>query len=216
MMSERRTFPPAPETARALVLTAHPRAESFNTALAAQWAAGARTTGAAVETIDVHSLRFDPALRVAHHGDMPLESDVRRVQAAIAAAAHVTIAFPVWWGSTPALLKGLFDRVFLPGWAYKMGTTLPEKGLRGRTGRLLVTMDTPRWYDRLLYRASARRQVQVATLHFVGIQPTRITAFGGVDKSTAEARARMLRKAYCSGVRDGAALVARYGPVLPA
>lgn len=208
----RRAFPPAPSAALALVLRAHPLEASFNSALADAWTAGARAEGVHVETIDVHALDFDPVLRSARVEPMRLEPDLRRVQAAIAAAAHVTVAFPVWWGSTPALLKGLLDRVLQPGWAYASGAgPLPDKGLAGRTGRLLLTMDAPGWYDWLVYRASARRQVQVASFHFTGIAPTRVNTFGAIATSTPARRARMLTRARAAGAADGRRAMRRYG-----
>lgn len=97
------------------MLRAHPLADSFNHALADAWADGARAAGCTVETLDVADLEFDPRLHVAYRGDQPLEPDLKRVQQAIAGAAHLTVAFPLWWGSTPAALKGLFDRALLPG-----------------------------------------------------------------------------------------------------
>ncbi len=209
----RRVFPPPPSAARVLVLRAHPLKDSFNSALADAWVDGARSVGAEVRVLDVHALKFDPALLVAHRGEMPLEPDLQLVQAAIAEAAHVTVAFPVWWGSIPALLKGLFDRTFLPGWAYATGNgALPDKGLTGRTGRLLVTMDTPSWYDWLVYRACARRQVQYATFHFTGIKPTRISTFDAIGQSTPKWRTKMLSKVRADGLTDGRALVERFGP----
>ncbi len=49
-------------------------------------------------------------------------------------------------GEDPALMKGFFDRIFLPGFAFKYreGKALPDKLLKGRTAHLLVTMDTRR------------------------------------------------------------------------
>ena len=44
----------------------------------------------------------------------------------------------------PALMKVFFDRVFLPGFAFKYrGGSVPDKLLTGRTAHLMVTMDTP-------------------------------------------------------------------------
>ncbi|MED5372060.1 MAG: NAD(P)H-dependent oxidoreductase [Myxococcota bacterium] len=207
----RRVFPPAPTTPRALLLRAHPLPDSFNSALADAWQAGAESAGATVQTLDVHELRFDPALLMAHRESMPLEPDLQRVQRELAACAHLTIAYPVWWGSTPALLKGLFDRVLQPGWAYAMGAgVFPDKGLSGRTGRLLVTMDTPGWYASLVYGASARKQVQRATLHFVGIAPTRVDLFAPIEKTTPAQRDKMLKQAQAAGRKDGARLLARF------
>lgn len=210
--TRRRVFPPPPAAARALTLRAHPRKDSFNSALADAWSTGVQEAGADVHVIDVHDLQFDPALIGAHRREVPLEPDLQQLQAEIAAAAHVTVAYPVWWGSVPAILKGLFDRVLQPGWAYAVGEGIfPDKGLTGRSGRLLVTMDTPGWYDGLVYGGSARRQVRNATFHFVGIKPTKVRTFDAIEKSTPVSRAKMLKQARVDGLVDGRALVKRFG-----
>lgn len=210
---ERRRPPAAPSAARALVLRAHPHADSFNSALADAWSDGARQLGVEVQTIDVHDLEFDQALRVAYRGDQPLEPDLARVREQIARAAHLVFAYPTWWGSTPAQLKGLIDRVFLPGWAFvDEGKALPSPGLSGRSARLLVTMDAPVWYDRWLYGAPGPRHMARATLRFCGIKPVSRNVFGGIGKSTAKQRERMLEKARKAGEADGRRLVARFGP----
>jgi len=204
IMSTRRTFPGPPTPGRALLLTAHPDPDSFNTALALAWAEGARSKGVIVEHIDVHELDFETRLRVAYRGDQPLEPDLARVRDAIAQAALIAIVTPVWWGSVPAGLKGVIDRVLLPGWAFAYDDDhRPVQGLVGRSGRVMVTMDAPVWYDTLRYLGSSRRQLAVATLGFCGLSPVRSRAFGSVATSTAEQRARMLSKARADGVADG-------------
>ena len=208
-MSDRRSFPPAPTEAHAVVLCAHPDGESFNTALADAWIEGARSRGATVERIELASLDFDPLRIGSHRKETALEPDLLRAQEAIARAAHVVVAFPVFWGSTPAVLQGFFDRAFLPGWAFAYVDHKPIGGLSGRTGRMLVTMDAPTWYDTLVYHRSARRQVSVATLRFCGITPVRTSAFGSIGTSTAALREKMLAQARAAGVADGSALVGR-------
>lgn len=207
----RRSFPPAPSTATAVVLRAHPFADSFNSALATAWSEAAESAGVHVQTFDLHALDFDPVLRVAYRGDQPLEPDLVRVRDAIAGCAHLTVAYPSWWGSTPALLKGFFDRVFLPGWAFRYDEKHnPVAGLGGRSARQIVTMDAPTWYDALVYRGAGRRQVGRATLGFSGFKPVHSTACGGVGTSTAAQREKMLGWAREAGRLDGNAVVARF------
>ncbi|MGR3435708.1 MAG: NAD(P)H-dependent oxidoreductase [Shimia sp.] len=62
------------------------------------------------------------------------------------------IAAPLWWGGLPAVTKGLFDRILLPGRAFdtrQMRLGLPRPMLKGRSARLILTSHTPRWYMRL-------------------------------------------------------------------
>ncbi len=204
----RRSFPLAPEANRALLLRAHPLRDSFNSALADAWLDGAREGGLDVRELDLAEMDFDPVLRLAHRGEQPLEADLMTFQRALAAASHVVVAYPVWWGSTPAKLKGLFDRALLPGWAYASGDgAFPDKGLAGRTGRLIVTMDAPSWFDRLAYGRSARRQVRDATFRFTGISPTRVSTFAGIEKTSAKRRQKMLETARSHGRRDARAVL---------
>jgi hypothetical protein len=114
--STRRSFPPAPTAARALLIQGHPRENSFNHALGAAWADGARSVGLDVDVVRAADLDFAP--RLLEGTDQPLEPDLADLQDRIARAAHLTLAAPVWWGSTPALVKGLIDRTLQTGWAY--------------------------------------------------------------------------------------------------
>jgi putative NADPH-quinone reductase len=58
---------------------------------------------------------------------------------------------PVWWGGLPAITKGFIDRLFLPGMAYKYrdNSILWDKLLKGKTARIITTLDQPGWYYRL-------------------------------------------------------------------
>ena len=127
--SPRREFPAPPMAASAVVLRAHPLRGSFNDALADAWVEGARARGLDVEVIDVTSLTFDLRLRLAFTGDQPLEPDLERVRDRLAEGAHLVVASPVWWGSVPAQLRGLFDRVLLPGWAFTAGDSGSPSGV---------------------------------------------------------------------------------------
>jgi putative NADPH-quinone reductase len=112
-------------------------------------------------------------------------------------AEHLTLVYPIWWGGIPALLKGFFDRVFLPGFAfkYRKGKAFPDKLLKGRTAHLLVTMDTPPWYYRWFYRMPGLHQVRKTTLEFCGIKPLRTLTFGPVLGSSDHQRKTWLRQA---------------------
>lgn len=54
----------------------------------------------------------------------------------------------------PALLKGFFDRLFLPGFAFRFpdDALMADGLLEGCSAHLLVTLDTPPWYFRWVYR----------------------------------------------------------------
>jgi putative NADPH-quinone reductase len=179
-----------------LLVTLHPDAASFNTALADAYAAGAAAAGHAVLRHDLAAMRFDPDFGFAAYRDSkPLEPDLTRFQADLLAASHIVLVAPMWWGGLPARAKGLFDRVLLPGFAFdprqrRMG--LPKPLLTGRSARLVLTSDSPGWYFRLAHGAALRRQVEGQILRFCGIRPAGFTHFSPVQHSTPERRAAWL------------------------
>lgn len=177
-----------------LVIQGNPRTDSYCAALAEAYAAGARSAGASVQLLDLSALQFDPVLRAGYAGNIRLEDDLKSAQEMILDAEHLVFVYPVWWGTMPALLKGFLDRVLLPGFAfkYRKGSALWDRLLKGRTARLIVTMDSPVWYNRFVYMSAGHRAMKTAVLEFCGIAPVRISQFGSVRSSTIEARSKFL------------------------
>ncbi|GAB60724.1 oxidoreductase [Rheinheimera nanhaiensis E407-8] len=100
-------------------------------------------------------------------------------------------------GSAPALLKGFLDRVLLPGFAFKyqQGEKYPQPLLVGKTAHLLLTMDTPPWYFRWIYRAPGLHQISRTTLAFCGVKPLKSLMLGPVISSTLPQRQHWLKQA---------------------
>ncbi|QAY90010.1 NAD(P)H-dependent oxidoreductase [Pseudomonas sp. ACM7] len=182
---------------RILVILGHPASNSFCGALAERYAQSAVRAGHEVRQLFLGAMDFDPVLREGYQQVQPLEADLRRAQADIVWAEHLTLVYPIWWGGIPALLKGFFDRVFLPGFAFKYreGKAFPEKLLHGRSAHLLVTMDTPPWYYRWIYRMPGLHQIRKTTLAFCGIEPQRTLTFGPILGSSADQRETWLLQA---------------------
>ncbi|RON65004.1 NAD(P)H-dependent oxidoreductase [Pseudomonas fluorescens] len=182
---------------RILLILGHPSSESLCGALAERYAESALAAGHEVRQLRLGELVFDPVLRAGFHQIQALEDDLSAAQSDILWAEHLTLVYPIWWGGIPALLKGFFDRVLLPGFAfkYRKGKAFPDKLLKGRTAHLLVTMDTPPWYYRLIYRMPGLHEVRKTTLQFCGIKPLRTLTFGPVLGSTDQQRQTWLQQA---------------------
>ena len=56
-----------------------------------------------------------------------IEAEIKKIEW----ANHIIFQFPLWWFSTPAILKGWFDRVLVKGFAYDSGKTF-DNGLFDR------------------------------------------------------------------------------------
>ncbi len=167
---------------KVLVILGHSLDDSFCGALSAQYAASAEAAGHQVQVLKLGDLQFDPILRHGYRQIQPLEADLTQAQAQIEWAEHIALVYPVWWGAAPALLKGFIDRIFVPGFAFKYqeDSSFQVKLLKGRSAHLLVTMDTPPWYYRWVYRLSVLRQMRKTTLEFCGIKVTKSAVFGPV------------------------------------
>ncbi|QBK31271.1 NAD(P)H-dependent oxidoreductase [Roseitalea porphyridii] len=104
---------------RILVLHAHPVEESFGGALHRLAVERLAAAGHAVDDCDLYAEDFDPRLspqeRRGYHEIGPNIEPVRPYVERLRAADALVLCYPVWNFGYPAILKGFFDRVFLPG-----------------------------------------------------------------------------------------------------
>jgi NAD(P)H dehydrogenase (quinone) len=130
-------------------------------------------------------LKFNPILIYGYRVVSELELDLVKIQQDILQADHLVFVYPNWWPTFPALLKGFIDRVFLPNFAFKYHEKGPlwDKLLKGKTARLIVTMDTPKWYYWLINRNVGHNAMKIGVLEFRGIKPVKISAFAPVKSS---------------------------------
>lgn len=104
---------------KVLVLYAHPVETSFNAELHRLVVDRLTRAGHSVDDCDLYAEDFDPRLtrseRLCYQDVQrniePVRTYVERLQRAEA----LVLCFPVWNYGYPAILKGFFDRVFLPG-----------------------------------------------------------------------------------------------------
>ncbi|MEM9597009.1 MAG: NAD(P)H-dependent oxidoreductase [Acidobacteriota bacterium] len=184
------------DTRRTVVILGHPDSESFTGHLAAEYVAAAESAGREVRVFRLGEMDFDPILHHGYRERQELEPDLVELRGAITWATHLAIFYPIWWGEIPALLKGMFDRILLPGYAFKYRKNSPfwDRLLAGRSARVFTTMDTPPWYFRWVYRRPGHRVIRSNILDFCGIRPVKIHSIGSVRKSTPERRARWVEQ----------------------
>jgi len=188
-----------------LILLGHPDRDSLCGALAHSYATAAGAAGHQVRLIALGELGFDPVLHHGYHQVQPLEPDLEDAAEAIRACDHLVLVYPTWWGGMPALLKGFFDRVLLPGFAFRHRRDSPwwDRLLAGRSARVITTLDTPPWYYRWIYRDPGIAQLRATILEFCGIRPVRVSRLGVVRNSTPAQRERWLALASELGSRAG-------------
>jgi putative NADPH-quinone reductase len=164
-------------------------------ALAASYAEGAAAAGHQVARIEVALLDF-PILRTQQDfetGQMP-ESLIES-RDALVTAQHVTIIFPLWHGTMPALLKAFIEQVMRPGVALRYRKHgFPQGLLAGCSARLVVTMGMPAMIYRWYFRAHGVRGLERSILGFAGMRPIRESLLGMVDAASDSRRQRWLAR----------------------
>jgi NAD(P)H dehydrogenase (quinone) len=103
---------------RALVLYAHPVPDSYAAALRDAALAGLAAGGWAPDLLDLYAEGFDPLMteaeRRGYHDPGFDRSHLAPWIDRLTAAQALVLVSPVWNFGHPAILKGFFDRIFLP------------------------------------------------------------------------------------------------------
>ena len=185
-----------------LVILGHPDKDSFCGTLARAYIESSRTTNSDVRELQLGELKFDPVLWKGYNKIQELEPDLVTAQELIQWSNHIVFVYPNWWGAMPALMKGFFDRVFLPGFAFKyQGSSLPDKLLSGRTAHLIVTMDTPPWFYRWIYHRPGHNEMKRTILEFCGIKVVKISEFAPIKDSSQQQREKWISKVKNLGLK---------------
>ncbi len=136
---------------RVLYLYCHPLEESFHAAIRREAVAALQAKGHEVDLCDLYAEGFDPVLtadRRRNYHDVTknregLEDHVARLQAAEA----LVVQFPTWCFGLPAMLKGWFDRLLMPGVAFDISDPANVKPMLGHLRHIVgvSTYGRQRW-----------------------------------------------------------------------
>lgn len=167
-------------TKKILVLNGNPKSSSYCQHLADLYAVQANEYFD-IRRFNLSNMAFNPSLDFGYDAIQALEPCLIDFQQAILWAEHIVIVAPIWWGGLPAKLKGLFDRTFLPGFAFNYidDNPSPVQQLQGKTARIIMTMDTP-IDDIEVQAAPVIAQLDRYTLQFSGIEKAALTLLGSM------------------------------------
>jgi NAD(P)H dehydrogenase (quinone) len=160
---------------RILYLYCHPLPESFHAAIRERALAGLAAAQHEVDLLDLYAEKFDPVMSEVARRDyhdtsrnqVGLESYVTRLRAADA----LVVQFPVWSFGMPAMLKGYFDRMMMPGVAFDLSDPAHARPLLGNLRRItgITTYGRP-WTQALLVGDPPRKTVKRYLRWFAGHQ----------------------------------------------
>ncbi|TGQ17173.1 flavodoxin family protein [Mesorhizobium sp. M2E.F.Ca.ET.166.01.1.1] len=163
-----------------LVLYAHPVETSFNAGLHRTIVERLSAAGHTIDDCDLYAEDFDPRLtrteRLGYHDQRSPADAVAGYVERLQNAEALVLSFPVWNYGYPAILKGFFDRVFLPGVSFKLvdGKVRPTlHNIRkmaavttygGSRFRAMLMGDPPRKIVKRMLRATIRPGAPVSYL----------------------------------------------------
>jgi putative NADPH-quinone reductase len=179
---------------RIAIIQGHPdiAPERLCRRLGEAYATGAREAGHVVRVIDVATLDLPLLMTKADFETRSAPEDARVVQETLAWAEHWVVLYPLWLGSMPAVLKGFFEQVCRPGFAFRYRAKgFPEKLMAGRSAHVVVTMGMPGFVYRWFYGAHSLKALKRNILGFIGISPIRDMVVGGVDGLGSEGVAKL-------------------------
>ncbi len=184
---------------RVLLLHSHPVSESYGAALHRQTRESLEKAGHTVDDCNLYAENFDPVLsrqdRIIYH-DYPENTELVKTHVdRLKQAEGLVIVTPVWNFGFPAMLKGYFDRVWLPGVTFELVNGKVESRLRhirkmaavmtygADPFRAFVAGDPPRKIVKRVLRAQIKP-----------FAPVMFLAYYDMNRSTDESRARFLEK----------------------
>lgn len=182
-----------------LVLYAHPVETSFNAGLHRTIVERLKAAGHNVDDCDLYAENFDPRLtraeRLGYHDERGADDAVAGYVERLQRAEALVLSFPVWNYGYPAILKGFFDRVFLPGVSFKLVDGKVRPTLQnihklaavttygGSRFRAMLMSDPPRRLVKRLLRATIKPGAPVSYL-----------AHYSMNLSTDETRSRFIAR----------------------
>ncbi len=131
-----------------LIVVAHPIEKSFTMSLARAYEAELEQLGHSVKVFDLYRAKFDPVLHAdelasGNSGESAAIPDVANAQDDVQAADVLTVIYPLWWLSMPAMMKGYIDRVFARDFAYESRDGKVHGLLAGKRAVLVTISGAP-------------------------------------------------------------------------
>jgi len=145
-----------------LIVHAHPEPRSFSAALKSAAVEEFTALGHTVQVSDLYAMQFNPVAAAADFGERAdpdycvyaleqrhgvetgsIAPDIRAELDKLLWCDLLVLNFPLFWYSTPAILKGWIDRVFVSGKVYGGKRIYNQGGLRGKRALVCVTTGGP-------------------------------------------------------------------------
>ncbi|KAA0012971.1 NAD(P)H oxidoreductase [Billgrantia pellis] len=158
------------------MIWAHPRPDSLTARVAQTVRTELEQHGWSVADLDLYRTGFNPVLGREDepewtNPEQKYSDEVMRLADDLMDKQAAFIVFPVWWFSTPAILKGYIDRVWNYGLFYGRGTKLPFDSIRW----IALAGTTHEAYAKIGLDDSMADLLNVGIAEFCGVTDSQVT-----------------------------------------
>lgn len=171
-----------------------PAPQRFIHALCDAYQDGAVQAGHQVARLNICD--YDPPLLASVDAfATPPPEPIATARTALSDCDHLVIAFPLWLGGMPAKARAFIEQSARAGFFLgqaEADKAWPQKFMKGKSARVVVTMGMPSVAFSLLMDQAGLKAIERGVLGISGFSPVRHTILGGVEASSDETRRRWI------------------------
>lgn len=186
---------------RILILQGHPDPDPTHLchAIADAYRQGAAENGHDVDVVTIAKEEIPFVRSQAEWEGNDLPPVARTGQAAVQAADHIVLIYPLWMGDVPAIVKAWFEQVFRRSFAFEKDHQSWKAALKGKSARVIVTMGMPGFAYRWFYFAHSLRSLDRNILKFCGIRPVKWSIIGNAEDPSGKTQKAAIAQATALG-----------------
>ncbi|MFT4311534.1 MAG: NAD(P)H-dependent oxidoreductase [Candidatus Woesearchaeota archaeon] len=161
-----------------LIIYAHPNKKGNNGLILEKVIKGLKAKKKKFDLIDLYDSKYRPVLEEKElytQGNKFISKETLKYQEMISKTDHLIVIYPVWWNNMPAILKGFFEKVITPRFAFRYELyfgklPVPIGLLKGKRASVFITTNSPKIIYWLVQKGRASSTIKKDILGFSGIK----------------------------------------------
>ena len=189
-----------------LIIYAHPNKKGNNGVILEEVIKKLKEKKEQYEELDLYSLNYRPVLEEKElytQNNKFLSKDTILFQKKIKKYDKLIFIYPVWWNNMPAILKGFFEKIITPRFAFRYKKffgkfPVPIGLLKGKKAAVFITTNSPKIIYWLVQKRRASSTIKQDILGFCGIKAK---VFHHGNASVLKGRRERIKKLVSKGLK---------------
>ncbi|WP_263322286.1 NAD(P)H-dependent oxidoreductase [Endozoicomonas sp. Mp262] len=148
-----------------LVVYAHPDPSSFSSGINQLVCSELAKGGHRIQNLDLYHEHFEACMSIQERKAYMTSENIRGIEHYVEQlkwAEALVLVYPTWWMGPPAILKGWFDRIWLPGVVAEFGPEGVKPGLTNIRKIMVITTQGSSWVRMFLIGNPPKRMLKLA------------------------------------------------------